>query len=139
MTAHPSPVQMRRRAMSLLLGTLVASAAIAGAGSAGASPDRTKVPVRYDLTGTGVASYITYQTQSGQSHATDAPLPWSLQLTGSMTNATTPRPYSLSAQTAGPGTLTCTITINGQVVAQNTATGSPARVLCANSGPMYSE
>lgn len=134
MTAHPSPVRMPRKAMSLLLGTLVASATIAGAGPASASPDHTVVPVRYDLTGTSVASYITYQGQNVQSHATNATLPWSLQLTGTMTNATSPRSYSLSAQSAGPGTLNCTITVNGKVVSQNTATGAPARVLCETHG-----
>ncbi|WP_230987545.1 MmpS family transport accessory protein [Mycolicibacter heraklionensis] len=135
MTAHPSPVRMPRKAMSLLLGALVASATVAGAGSAGATPDLTKVPVRYDLTGTGVASYITYQGQNGQAHATNAPLPWSIQLTGSMTNAASPASYSLSAQSAGPGALTCTVTVNGKVVSQNTATGDPARVLCETHGP----
>ncbi|KLO31109.1 transmembrane protein MmpS5 [Mycolicibacter heraklionensis] len=108
---------------------------MAGVGSAGATPDLTKVPVRYDLTGTGVASYITYQGQNGQAHATNAPLPWSIQLTGSMTNAASPASYSLSAQSAGPGALTCTVTVNGKVVSQNTATGDPARVLCETHGP----
>ncbi|ORB03329.1 hypothetical protein BST33_04025 [Mycolicibacter minnesotensis] len=125
---------MPRKAMSLLFGALIASAAIVGAGSAGAEPDRTKVPVRYDLTGTGVAGYITYQTQNGQAHATNTPLPWSIQLTGSMTSADSPASYSLSAQSAGPGTLTCTVTVNGKVISQNTATGAPARVLCEHHG-----
>ncbi|WP_234784524.1 MmpS family transport accessory protein [Mycolicibacter nonchromogenicus] len=135
MTAHPSSVGMRRKAMSLLIGALVASATIAGAGVAGATPDHTRVPVRYDLSGSGVASYITYQSQNGQAHATNAPLPWSIQLAGSMTNAASPSSYSLSAQSAGPGALTCTITVNGKVVSENTATGNPARVLCETHGP----
>lgn len=121
--------------MSLLAGVLIASAAVAGAGSAGATPDNTKVPVRYDLTGTGVAGYVTYQVQNGQAHATNVTLPWSIQLTGSMTNAASPASYSLSAQSAGPGALTCTVTVNGKVVSQNTATGDPARVLCETHGP----
>src|SRR5690606_37064624 len=69
MTAHPSP--MSRKATALL-GALIAAAAAATAAPAGATPDLTKVPVRYDLTGTGVAGYITYQTQNGQAHATNA-------------------------------------------------------------------
>lgn len=121
--------------MALLAGVLVASATIAGAPSAGATPDHTKVPVRYDLSGTGVAGYVTYQTQNGQAHATNVPLPWSIQLTGSMTNAASPASYSLSAQSAGPGALTCTVTVNGKVVSRNTATGDPARVLCETHGP----
>lgn len=135
MTVHPSPVRTRRRATSLLLGVLLASAAVAGVPAAGATPDHTKVPVRYDLTGAGVAGYVTYQTQNGQAHATNVPLPWSIQLTGSMTNAASPASYSLSAQTAGPGTLTCTVSVNGKVVSQNTSAGDPARVLCETHGP----
>ena len=121
--------------MALLAGALTASATIVGVPSAGATPDHTKVPVRYDLSGTGVAGYVTFQTQNGQSHATNVPLPWSIQLTGSMTNAASPAPYSLSAQGVGPGTLTCKVTINGKVVSQSTAAGDPARVLCENHGP----
>jgi len=121
--------------MSLVFGTFIAAASLAGIPSAGATPDHTKVPVRYDLTGAGVAGYVTYQTQNGQAHATNVPLPWSIQLTGSMTNAASPAPYSLSAQSAGPGALTCTVSVNGKVVSQNTATGDPARVLCETHGP----
>lgn len=135
MTVHPSPVRMPRKTTSLLVGVLIASATIAGIPAAGATPDHTKVPVRYDLTGTGVASYVTYQVQNGQAHATDVTLPWSIQLTGSMTNAASPAAYSLSAQTAGPGALTCTVSVNGKVVSQNTSTGDPARVLCETHGP----
>ncbi|GFG84939.1 hypothetical protein MALGJ_16150 [Mycolicibacter algericus] len=119
----------------LLFGVLVASATVAGVTPAGATPDLTLVPVRYDLTGTGVAGYITYQTQNGQSHATNAPLPWSIELTGRMTNMTTPASYSVSAQSAGPGTLSCTVSVNGKVVSRQTATGDPARVLCTTHGP----
>ncbi|WP_082947311.1 MmpS family transport accessory protein [Mycolicibacter sinensis] len=135
MTAHPSPVRTPRKAMSLLTGVLLAAAALAGVPTAGATPDHTKVPVRYDLSGTGVAGYVTYQTQNGQAHATNVALPWSIQLTGSMTNAASPASYSLSAQSAGPGALNCTVTVKGKVVAQNSATGNPARVLCETHGP----
>lgn len=135
MTAHLSPVRTPRKAMSLLTGVLLAAAALAGVPSAGATPDHTKVPVRYDLSGTGVAGYVTYQTQNGQAHATNVALPWSIQLTGSMTNAASPASYSLSAQSAGPGALSCTVTVKGKVVAQNSATGNPARVLCETHGP----
>lgn len=135
MTAHLSPVRKPRKAMSLLTGVLLAAAALAGVPSAGATPDHTKVPVRYDLSGTGVAGYVTYQTQNGQAHATNVALPWSIQLTGSMTNEASPASYSLSAQSAGPGALSCTVTVNGKVVAQNSATGNPARVLCETHGP----
>lgn len=132
MIAHPSP--MSRKAAALL-GALIAAAAASTAAPAGATPDLTKVPVRYDLTGTGVAGYITYQTQNGQAHATNAPLPWSIQLNGSKTNMASPASYSLSAQGVGPGTLSCTVSVDGKVVSQNTAAGNPARVLCETHGP----
>ena len=126
---------MPRNATMLLLGALTAAATVAGVGPAGAVPDLTQVPVRYDLTGTGVAGYITYQTQNGQAHATNAPLPWSIELAGSMTNMASPNAYNLSAQGVGPGTLSCKVSVKGKVVSQSTATGNPARVLCENHGP----
>jgi hypothetical protein len=36
----------------------------------------------------------------------------------------------ISAQ--GPGSITCTIRINGNVVNQATASGAPARTVCSN-------
>ncbi|HTM83940.1 MAG TPA: MmpS family transport accessory protein [Mycobacterium sp.] len=135
MTVYPSPVRLPRKAMSVLLGALIASTTVWGVPPAGAAPDLTKVPVRYDLTGSGLAGYVTYQTQNGQAHATNAALPWSIQLAGSMTNMTSPASYSLSAQGVGPGVLTCTITVKDKVVSQSTATGDPARVLCETHGP----
>lgn len=116
----------------------MASAAVVSAGSAGARPDPTKVPVRYDLTGSGIAGYVTYQTQDGQAHATNVGLPWSIQLTGFMNSAASPSSYSLSAQSAGPGVLNCTVSVNGKVVSQQSATGNPARVVCESHGPITS-
>lgn len=130
MTVDLSPARMPRKATPLLFGALIVAATVAGVAPAGATPDLTVVPVRYDLTGTGVAGYITYQTQNGQAHATNAPLPWSIELSGRMTNMAAPGAYSLSAQSAGPGTLSCTVSVNGKVISQNTATGDPARVVC---------
>lgn len=132
MVFNPSPARMGHKAAALLL---IAPAAIVGAVPAGAMPDHTKVPVRYDLSGTGIAGYITYQTRNGQAHATNAPLPWSIQVTGTMANAAGPAPNSLSAQGVGPGTLTCRVSVNGTVISQSTASGNPARVLCENHGP----
>lgn len=138
MTVCGGAARIHRWATALLVGTalgsVLGSVAIGTVAPAGAAPDRTKVAVRYDLTGSAVAGYVTYQTTSGQAHATDVPLPWSVRLTGSMTNATSPTPYSLSAQSVGPGVLTCTIRVNDTVVSQHTATGNPARVLCENHG-----
>ncbi len=127
-----TPKPKRFAVASIALGVVVGSTTVYGIAAAGAEPDAFRVPVRYDLTGTGVASYVTYQTNNGQWHDTDVPLPWSMQLNGYMANQTTPNPYSLSAQSAGPGSLTCTVTVDGQVVSHETATGDPARVVCVH-------
>lgn len=118
-------------AMSLLAGFLVGSAAVWGVPVAGATPDKTRATVRYELTGSGVAGYVTYQTNDGQAHAADVPLPWSTEFLGWMQDANTPASaYLVSAQGVGPGSIGCKVLIAGTVVAQNTATGDPARVLC---------
>lgn len=128
MIGQPSP---NRRALSFLLGTAIGSACVWGVPAAGAAPDPTKAAVRYDLTGSGAAGYVTYQINTGQAHATNVPLPWSVQLT---MNATSASPYMLSAQGVGPGSITCTVRVDGKVVSQNTATGDPARVVCEYHG-----
>ncbi len=121
----------RRAAMSILSGVLVGSASIWAVPAAGAEPsDATNATVSYELTGSGLAGYVTYATDSGQLHATNVPLPWSMQVTRSATNPNISTSSSLSAQSAGPGSLTCVIKLNGKVVSQNTATGDPARVVC---------
>lgn len=113
----------------MLLGTAIGSACLWGIPAAGAAPGVSDATVRYELTGVGAAGYVTYQGNNGQGHATNVPLPWSVQLTiGNASSAT----HLLSAQGVGPGAITCTIKVNGKVVSQNTATGDPARVLCEN-------
>ncbi|HEU0192449.1 MAG TPA: MmpS family transport accessory protein [Mycobacterium sp.] len=126
------PGGTRRTVMSALSGVLVGSAVIWGAPVGGATPsvDPDWAKVRYELSGTGVAGYVTYQTDRGQLHATGAPLPWSMEVTRRSEGSIMTADNSLSAQTAGPGSLTCVIKVDGKVVAQNSATGEPARVLC---------
>lgn len=136
---------MRRKASALLLGILVGSAAIWSAPQAGAAPSEEPAPapsttgayvpnplVRYEVSGVGIARRITYQTNDNQRHETDVPLPWSTQLTGVMITPEHPMPYAVSAMGVGPGAISCTLTINGKVVSQYTATGNPARVVCAH-------
>ncbi|MGH3564005.1 MAG: MmpS family transport accessory protein [Mycobacterium sp.] len=132
MTGQPQLNRMPRKAMSILFGILVGSATIHGVPAAGAAPlDPLRATVRYELTGSGVAGYVTYQTNNGQQHATNVSLPWAMQFTGWMFDAVRPgATYLVSAQGAGPGSITCKVLISGKVVAQNTATGDPARVLC---------
>ncbi|HEX7323475.1 MAG TPA: MmpS family transport accessory protein [Mycobacterium sp.] len=125
------PGRTRRAVMPALSGVVIGSAAIWVA-VAGAAPsdDPVNATVRYELTGAGVAGYVTYQTERGQLHAANVPLPWSVQVTRLSDGSIMTADNSLSAQTAGPGSITCVIKVDGKVVAQNTATGEPARVLC---------
>ena len=116
--------------MPIVSGLLIASAAVWSVHQADALPvERTQV--RYQLSGTGVATYVTYQTDTGQLHATNVSLPWSMEVTRRPTTS----PQMLSAQSAGPGSITCTIEVDGKVVSQNTAEGDPARVVCEDHGP----
>lgn len=71
-----------RGASSILLGMFVGSAAIWAVPPAGAAPSEEPTPspphttsryiphplIRYEVTGVGVASYLTYQTNNGQQH-----------------------------------------------------------------------
>ncbi|HTZ15267.1 MAG TPA: MmpS family transport accessory protein [Mycobacterium sp.] len=83
----------------------------------------------YQLSGSApMADYISYQTDSGQSGQTQqahVPLPWTTQFTFSGS-----RVFVLSAQS--PGSITCTILIDGKVVSQATANGVPARTVCSH-------
>lgn len=127
---RPTP----RNAASLLFTVIVASTAV-WCVPAAAAPWPTSTVVRYDVTGSGAASYITYQTLRGQQHATNVTLPWSVQYTDMVASTTTSAAHMVSAQTAGPGSLTCTVSLDGKVVARNTASGDPARVMCENHDP----
>lgn len=79
--------------------------------------------VRYEVTGPGVAQYISYQTDTGQLHQVNAPLPWSTQFT-----AFGGQVFVLSAQ--GVGTLRCRILMDGNVVADAQSAGG--RTVCAH-------
>ena len=136
-----------RRALSIGFGVLVGSAAVAGLPAAGADPSSEPTPdpkyvtggdvplpvIHYQVSGAGVAGYVTYQTNNGQAHETNVALPWSTQLTGKMGNRGHTNFYAVSATGVGPGSISCTMSVNGTVVSQHTATGSPARVVCSHS------
>ena len=82
--------------------------------------------VRYEINGSAVAQYISYQTDTGQQHQVNAPLPWSTQFT-----AFGGQVFVISAQ--GPGPISCKIVIDGNVVSNATATvGTPARTVCTH-------
>ena len=53
------------------------------------------------------------------------PLPWKTQF-----NVVGNKVFVISAQS--PGSITCTILLDGQVVSQATANGAPARTVCSH-------
>ncbi len=81
--------------------------------------------IRYEVTGSSpVAEYISYQTDTGQQRAVNAKLPWSTQFT-----AFGGQVFVISAQ--GQGTISCKILVDGRSVKDATASGTPARTVCA--------
>jgi hypothetical protein len=131
MTSHrsftPRPAK-HVASLSILLAPLTAFATAVGVcGVANATGPQSQVT--YELSGSApVADYISYQTNSGQTgQAVQAhvPLPWTTQF--SFAGAPV---FVISAQS--PGSITCTILIDGNVVSQATANGAPARTVCAH-------
>lgn len=82
--------------------------------------------IRYEVNGPAVAEFIYYQTDTGQLHQVNAPLPWSTEFTGFGGGG-----FTISAQ--GPGPISCKILVDGNVVSAATATvGTPARTVCTH-------
>ena len=95
-------------------------------GTAGVASAQDYPTIRYEISGSSpVAEYISYQTDTGQQRAVNAKLPWSAEFIGFGGGV-----YVISAQ--GPGSLTCRILMDGQSVKDATATGTPARTVCAH-------
>ena len=113
-----------RTGSSILLAVLTALATTVGiCGAANATGQQPQVT--YQLSGSSpVADYISYQTDTGQTQQAHVPLPWQTQFT-----VTGSKVFVLSAQS--PGSITCTILIDGKVVSQATANGAPARTVCS--------
>jgi hypothetical protein len=126
-TRQPIPTRRRfkhRAVPSMLFAVLTAFPATTGiCGVANAMPH---VPqVTYQLSGSApVADYISYQADSGQIQQPQVPLPWQKQFTGFGGEV-----FVISAQS--PGSITCTIVVDGKVVSQATANGAPARTVCS--------
>ena len=131
MTNQPSTTPRRVThvaSLSILLAALTAFATTVGTcGVADATGPQTQVT--YELSGSApVADYISYQTntgQTGQAVQAHVPLPWTTQFSfvGS-------KVFVISAQS--PGSITCTILIDCDIVSQATANGTPARTVCAH-------
>lgn len=104
------------RALSVLFAVGVAAAPVAHA--------IPKMPqARYEVTGTGVAQFIYYQTDLGQLHQVNAPLPWSTEFTSFGGQV-----FVVSAQGVGP--IRCRILLDGNVVADAQSAGG--RTVCTH-------
>jgi hypothetical protein len=109
---------------SIFVATLTVFAATIGlCGAAHAGP---QTQVTYQLSGSApVADYISYQVEYGQHQQPNVTLPWTTQFT---VNGN--RVLVISAQ--GPGSITCKILVDGNVVSEATANGAPARTVCSH-------
>lgn len=114
-----------RSGASIICAALTAFATTMGiCGVANATGSQSQVT--YQLSGSApVADYISYQTESGQTQQANVPLPWTTQF-----NVVGTKVYVISAQS--PGSITCTILLDGKVVSQATANGAPARTVCSH-------
>jgi hypothetical protein len=128
MTSQSSTMPRRvehRSGASIICAALTAFATTIGiCGVANATGSQSQVT--YQLSGSApVADYISYQTDSGQTQQANVPLPWTTQF-----NVVGTKVYVISAQS--PGSITCTILLDGNVVSQATANGAPARTVCSH-------
>lgn len=93
------------------------------------APDKP-AQVVYEVTGSGTASNISYGASGGVSQKTGASLPW---------KHTEPYDggydfFTLSAQNGNnDGEITCRITVDGEVVKENTSSGPYAVVSCSGN------
>jgi hypothetical protein len=121
------PLTKHLRGASILFAVCAGFAAIVGTcGVSSANTADEQHTARYELSGNSpVAEYISYQTDTGQYQEANVRLPWSKQFTTFPTEV-----FVISAE--GPGSITCTILIDGNVVSHATATGQPARTACSH-------
>lgn len=114
---------MTMTSKSIFVATLTVFAATVGLGGTAQADPPTKVT--YQLSGSApVADYVSYQVESGQRQEAHVTLPWKTDFT-----VIASRVFVISAQS--PGSITCTILVDGKVVNQATANGAPARTVCS--------
>ena len=121
----------------LAVGISGCSAIVFGAGVAVNNAAHVNHTVVYSVTGSGQANDITYATlqqgsgQNGEAQVTNVNLPWTKTITASGLFTS----FSVSATVgSGGGTVTCTITEDGQQLNTNTATGAFATAACTSAG-----
>lgn len=108
---------------------------INGAAPAGAAPNPIPAQpaatgtVRYEVSGSGKANTISFGANGSQSQRSAERLPWSIEQPAESGFGA----YSLMAQNSGDGDITCRVTINGAVVAEQTSSGPYSVVTCSRS------
>jgi hypothetical protein len=122
-----TPRRVKPRAGSSILLAVLTAVAIT-VGTCGEAHAIGHLPqVTYQLTGSApVADYIAYQSDTGQIMQPHVALPWQTQFTSFGGSEV----FVISAQS--PGSITCTIVVDGKTVSQATANGTPARTVCSN-------
>ncbi|MGH8903766.1 MAG: MmpS family transport accessory protein [Egibacteraceae bacterium] len=115
--------------MALLLTILVAGCAARPGGDG--IGDQTATVV-YEVTGSGKANVITYSADEsgGMAQETGVALPWRKEVT-MKTGFGRIAVAHISAQNAEGDTITCRITVDGQVVRELSSQGDYAVVSCA--------
>jgi hypothetical protein len=107
-------------------------ALVAGTTTAVNDANNVKHTVVYTVTGSGTAD-ITFDSfsggSSGSSQDTGAALPWTKTITGSgIFNL-----YDVNATLTSGTSVTCTLSVDGKVVASHSSTGQYASVDCTGS------
>jgi len=114
------------RARSILSATGIGFVTMFGMGVGTAHATLDQPQVKYEISGSSpVAEYLSFQSDTGQHQQANVKLPWSTQFIGYGGGV-----YVVSAE--GQGTITCRITVDGNVVKEATATGAPGRTVCTN-------
>jgi Mycobacterium membrane protein len=86
--------------------------------------------IRYEVTGdSGTANNVTYMINQGEQQETNVALPWSKEFTADGKF----QAFVVNAQNAGAGSISCKITVAGQVINQQTSNGQYAVVMCSGS------
>jgi hypothetical protein len=130
---------MRKITLAL---TAVALLALTGCSAGSPSPadaaseQRTVVyDVTSDAATSGNVTYLTFNAgAAGQEQATDAPLPFTKEIVLDDDALFESSIFSLVAQAAvGATTISCKITVDGEVISEQTSTGEYAVVSCSGS------
>jgi hypothetical protein len=99
----------------------------------GGSAESSSHTVELQVTGTATAADIDYAAGGSDDEADAAPVPWSKTVSVTARDFTIYNLDAMSTDVDDPGSLTCTIKIDGKVVKTETAEGPDAFVDCVYS------